>query len=110
MRRYKSSSQQEFVLGNSKLNVNNFTLQVGSGKVELTKNECKLLTALVDNLHSFVSRELLLSEIWDEETFVDDNTLNVYISRLKAKLTIYGSNMELATKRGYGYMLTINEQ
>lgn len=109
LRRHKSNNHQEFVIGNSKLNVSNFTLQVVDEKIELTKNECKLLMILVDNLHSYVSRELLLSEIWDEETFVDDNTLNVYISRLKSKLISYGSNMEIVTKRGYGYMLTVNE-
>jgi len=110
LRRSNNKSYQEFIVGNTKLNINNFLLHVGNKKIELTKNECKLLVILIDNLHSYVSRELLLSEIWDEEAFVEENTLNVYISRLKSKLASYGSNVEIVTKRGYGYMLSVEKE
>lgn len=71
---------------------------------ELSKNEYKLLKKLLQNINQVVSREELLEEIWDETSFVDDNTLTVNVTRVKNKLTNLGIGEVIKTKRGVGYL------
>lgn len=81
------------------------TLTYQGEKIELSKNEYRLLKKLMDNHGEFVSREELIEEVWDSVTFVDDNTLTVNISRIKHILTSLGFNDIIKSKRGVGYML-----
>lgn len=81
------------------------TLTYQEKKVELSKNEYKLLKKLIDNHDNFVSREELIEEVWDSVTFVDDNTLTVNISRIKHTLSGMGFEDIIKSKRGVGYML-----
>ncbi len=73
------------------------------GRVELTKNEMRILALLMRRAGTIVSREALMRELWDSDAFVDDNTLTVNINRLRATLEKIGVTGYLTTHRGRGY-------
>ncbi|MCU9812567.1 MULTISPECIES: response regulator transcription factor [Paraclostridium] len=72
--------------------------------IELTKNEYGILNLLFSNVGKVVTREEILEELWDDMTFVDDNTLTVNMTRVKKKLSELGINNVIITKRGVGYV------
>ena len=74
-------------------------------KVELTKNEYKILEYLVLHRQQVISRDEIMDYLWESEEFVDDNTLNVNIKRLRTKLTELGLIDQIETRRGQGYIL-----
>ena len=69
----------------------------------MPKNEAILIGVLFDSYPNVVSREKILSEIWDSEMFVEENTINVTVSRVRKKLKDIGSNLRVITVRGMGY-------
>lgn len=71
---------------------------------ELTKNELFILRILLQHMDQIVSREELMRKLWDDERFVNDNTLSVNINRLRIKLEGIGLNDVIITKKGLGYM------
>lgn len=85
------------------------TLSYGQEKADLSKNEFKLLKKLMEQHGIFVSREVLIEEVWDSVTFIDDNTLTVHISRLKQILCNLGLNDVITSKRGVGYMFSMRD-
>jgi DNA-binding response OmpR family regulator len=72
-------------------------------KAELTKNEAKLLELIWRSAPAIATRDVLLEEIWDDSTFVDDNTLSVNVVRLRKKLDLIGSTGAIKSVRGSGY-------
>lgn len=72
-------------------------------EVELTKNECRILALLTSRAGQVVSRADIMRDLWESEAFIDDNTLTVNISRLRATLEKIGVANYLVTKRGQGY-------
>ncbi len=76
-----------------------------TGRVELTKNELRILDCLARHKNQIVSRDDLISHLWDSELFVDDNTLTVNMTRLRGKLDAIGVQNVIQTKRGLGYVL-----
>ena len=70
-----------------------------------TKNEFKILKFLGENRGNIVSREDIMECLWDCESFIDDNTLTVNITRLRGKLEELGIKELLQTRRGQGYIL-----
>lgn len=72
--------------------------------IELTKNEYRILNILLSNTGKVVTREDILEALWDDTTFVDDNTLTVNMTRVKKKLNDLGIENVIATKRGVGYV------
>ena len=72
--------------------------------IELTKNEYGILNLLLSNVGKVVTREEILEELWDDMTFVDDNTLTVNMTRVKKKLNELGIDNVIITKRGVGYV------
>lgn len=74
-------------------------------EIELTKNELCILRLLMMNKGNVVSRDEIMNELWQNGDFVDENTLNVNISRLRRKLESIGLKKYLLTKRGQGYQL-----
>lgn len=72
---------------------------------DFTKNEIKILHYLFQNRGRIVSRTDLIEYLWDNELFVDDNTLSVNITRIRAKLDSIGVHNFIQTKRGLGYMI-----
>lgn len=91
---------KDFILNNSKS-----TIEKDGKIVELTKNEYKILNFLVQNREKIVSRDDIMECLWDSESFIDDNTLTVNITRLRNKLGELGLKELLETKRGQGYIL-----
>ena len=96
----------------NKINCCDFILDISKGiiekdnlKVELTKNEMKILHYLVRKKGEIISREEIMEYLWDSESFIDDNTLTVNITRLRNKLENLGLKDIVATKRGQGYIL-----
>lgn len=77
----------------------------GSCQVELTPNEAKILAVLIRNQERTVSRAVLIKSLWDDESFVDDNTLTVNVNRLRKKLSEIGCDQYLKTVKGEGYVL-----
>ena len=87
------------------LNTSNNTIEKGGKVIELTKNEYKILKYLVQNRGKIVSREDIMECLWESESFIDDNTLTVNITRLRNKLEELELKELLETKRGQGYIL-----
>lgn len=87
------------------LNMENSTFQVGDSIVDLSKNEYKLLYHLMKNHGKILSRDKLLRALWDDERFVDDNTLTVNINRLRKKIEQTGLDGYIETKIGQGYIV-----
>lgn len=87
------------------LNTSNNAIEKDGKVIELTKNEYKILKYLVQNRGKIVSREDIMECLWESESFIDDNTLTVNITRLRNKLEELELKELLETKRGQGYIL-----
>ena len=74
-------------------------------KADLTKNDFKILQILLENAGKVVSREAIMERLWESDSFIDDNTLTVNITRLRKKLEDIGLEGYIATKKGIGYMV-----
>jgi len=73
--------------------------------VELTKNEFRILSLLMQNAGTVVSRQRIQEELWQSDEFVDDNTLTVNISHLRNTLASIGVEDFVMTRRGLGYVI-----
>ncbi|MDQ0172969.1 response regulator transcription factor [Paenibacillus tundrae] len=82
-------------------------MQLGEQKVQLTKKETILLETLLRRSPKLVSRETILEKLWDD-SFVDDNTLSVNVTRVRKRLNEIGITDALETVRGSGYRLNSN--
>ena len=87
------------------LNTAGRIIEKEDNKVELTKNEYKILEYLVIHRQQVISRDEIMDYLWESEEFVDDNTLNVNIKRLRMKLEELGLTDQIETRRGQGYIL-----
>lgn len=87
------------------LNLNETTLTYQEQKIELTKNEFRILEILMENKEKVVSRETLMTKVWESDNYVDENTLSVNVNRLRKKLEALGLEEFILTKKGIGYRL-----
>ena len=87
------------------LNTAGRIIEKEDNKVELTKNEYKILEYLVLHRQQVISRDEIMDYLWESEEFVDDNTLNVNIKRLRTKLEELGIINQIETRSGQGYIL-----
>ena len=87
------------------LNLSEATLVYGEEKAELTKNELKILQVLMENKEKVVSRDTLMTKLWENDSFVDENTLSVNVNRLRKKLDGMGLSDFILTKKGIGYRI-----
>lgn len=85
------------------LNLSDASVKAGEEKLELTKNEFKIMQLLFENSGRCVSREEMMKRLWDNDCFVDDNTLTVNMARLRKKLESAGVEDLIQTKKGVGY-------
>jgi two-component system response regulator protein BraR/BceR len=81
------------------------TISFENDKLELTKNENRILQVLLGNKGKVVSRETLMTKLWESDEFVDENTLSVNVARLRKKLERLGLEDFVTTKKGLGYMV-----
>lgn len=91
--------------GNTTLNLDTVRLSASAKEELLTMKELQLCNMLFEAFPNVVTRQQLLSAIWDEEAFVEENTLTVNIRRLRKKLETIDSSLEVKTIRGIGYQL-----
>ena len=82
-----------------------YSLKYEDKTVELTKNEVKILFLLMNKAGSIVTRDELIYELWNNDEFIDDNTLTVNITRLRKKFESLDSGVIIETKKGVGYIL-----
>ncbi|UYZ00613.1 response regulator transcription factor [Peribacillus frigoritolerans] len=82
-------------------------IEYQDNQVTLTQNELKLLSCLLRQYDTIVSREELLEALWNDDSFVDDNTLTVNVTRVRRKLEDIGIKHAITTSRGKGYRLKI---
>lgn len=87
------------------LNTGDNTLTYNNKKIELTKNEYRIILCLMENKGKVVSREKFMEKLWETDSFVDENTLTVNINRLRKKLDAAGLENFIKTKFGVGYII-----
>lgn len=87
------------------LNLDDGSLSLGDKKLELTKNEFRILQVLMENKGRTVSRDTLMQRLWETDSFVDENTLTVNVARLRRRLESCGLEGFILTKKGQGYMV-----
>lgn len=87
------------------LNISNATLTYSNEKIQLTKNDFKLLQILFEKAGTVVSRDSIMARLWEDDNFVDDNTLTVNITRIRKKLEEIGLVNFIKTKKGIGYII-----
>lgn len=87
------------------LNLNDATLSFSGGKIDLTKNDFRMLQILMENAGRTVSRSDLMTRLWESDSFIDDNTLTVNMTRLRKKLEEHGLTDFVITKKGLGYLI-----
>ncbi|NRY59561.1 response regulator transcription factor [Clostridium beijerinckii] len=87
------------------LSLSNATIIYKDNSLELTKNEVKILSFLINNKGNIVKRDSLMEYLWKADFFVDDSTLNVNINRLRKKLEEIGIENPIETRRGMGYIM-----
>lgn len=83
------------------------TITVGNQQEILTRNEISLLGVLLTHRGEIVTRETLMTTLWESDAFVDDNTLTVNVGRLRKKIEGLGLVSYLITRRGQGYMVAL---
>ena len=81
------------------------SLVYNNERLELTRNEFKIITVLMKNKGKIVSREKLMEQLWESDSFVDENTLSVNVNRLRKKLDHVGIDNFISTKFGAGYII-----
>ena len=91
--------------GNAVLDLQEAALVSGSEKISLSKNEFLILRILFEHKNSPVSREELIRALWNDESFIDDNTLTVNIARIRKKLEEIGLRDFIQTRKGLGYLI-----
>lgn len=87
------------------LNLSDTTLSYQQEKLELTKNDFRILQILFENGGKVVSREAIMTRLWESDSYIDDNTLTVNVTRLRKKLEQIGLTDFIITKKGLGYMV-----
>ena len=87
------------------LQLNDASLRVGDERVELTKNEFRILQTLIENKGKVVSRDTLMTKLWQQDSYVEENTLTVNVTRLRKKLEAAGLSDFITTRVGSGYIV-----
>ncbi len=90
---------------NAIFNVSDGTITYNHKKIELSKNESKIIQLLLENKGRIVSRDTVMIKLWEDNNFVDDNTLTVNIARIRKKLDEIGLIEFIKTKKGLGYII-----
>ena len=87
------------------LNLYDTTLTYNGEKISLTKNEFRILQTLMENKGRLVSRDTLMTRLWETDNYIEENTLTVNIARLRKKLEKAGLTDFITTKVGEGYII-----
>lgn len=87
------------------LNLGEMTITYRNDKLDLSKNEFKILQTLLENKNRAVSRDEIMRQLWESESFIDDNTLTVNVTRLRKRLEDIELKDFIKTKKGIGYLI-----
>ncbi|GAA0369521.1 response regulator transcription factor [Alkalibacterium iburiense] len=105
-RTYDFKEQDDFVTFNHViLKPSDLTLSYKEETVSLTKNESKIMEILLNGKGEYVSKEKIMRDLWEDESFIDGNTLAVNITRLRKKVRDIGEEDFILTKKGVGYAI-----
>ena len=104
-RTYNNQESEILEYNNLQLDLSKSEVKYKDNKIELSKNESKILYVLIKNKEKIVSRNDIIEALWESDEYDDDNTLTVNINRLRKKLEEIGAIDFLKTKRGLGYIL-----
>lgn len=102
---YAQNQSDLLTVGNLSLDGNTYTLLYQDKRIDLNKNEFKLLKKLMEHPNCYIRREDLIEEVWDSHHFIEDNTLTVNMTKLKQIFKKLGLENIIKSKRGVGYML-----
>ena len=87
------------------LNINDASFTYQENRIELTKNEYRILQVLMEQKGSVISRDILMTKLWETDSYIDDNTLTVNVTRLRKRLEDAGLEQFIITKKGMGYLV-----
>lgn len=87
------------------LNISDATVVYHEQRLELTKNEYKILKLLMENAGKIAARDEIMMALWESDSYIDDNTLTVNVTRLRKKLEEIGLKDFIITKKGIGYLI-----
>jgi len=87
------------------LDLGELTLTYKDDKLDLSKNEFKILQILLENKNKVVYRDEIMRKLWESDSFIDDNTLTVNVTRLRKRLEDIGLKDFIKTKKGIGYIV-----
>lgn len=102
---YQEDESLRFMHRGLKLHVTNSTIEYQGQVTELSRNEFILLQLIMRNIGKIVSREDMMQVLWNEEQFVDDNTLTVNVNRMRRKIAALGLEDFIVTRKGMGYLI-----
>ena len=100
-----TKAQKEITYKDMTINITKSQIERNNKKIELSKNELKILIYLLKNKGTIVTRDDIISYLWDNNEYVDDNTLTVNINRVRSKLEKLNLNNVILTKRSQGYII-----
>ena len=100
-----SREQAELALGGGALRLNDDVFVKGDRRLELTRNEFRILEMLLENRGRIVNRDALMERLWSTDSFVDENTLSVNVNRLRRKLESVELGDAIRTRKGEGYVI-----
>lgn len=101
---YTETNMDTLEFKNVIISLKNNTVYYNENSIELTKNEFKIIYVLMKNHDNIVSRDKIMQELWQDESFIDDNTLTVNVNRLRKKLKEIGIDF-IKTIKGQGYTI-----
>lgn len=87
------------------LNTEDTSLNYQGQRLDLTKNDYRILQTLMENKGKVVSRDVLMTRLWETDSYIDENTLTVNVARLRRKLSAVGLSDFIHTKKGLGYIV-----
>ncbi|PBI19711.1 DNA-binding response regulator [Clostridioides difficile] len=102
---FVDNNSNQIIHNSVTLDLSTATINYEDNTIELTKNEIKILHELMKYKGQIVSRNKLMKKLWDNDWFVDDNTLTVNVNRIRSKLNEIGLEDFIETKRGLGYII-----
>ncbi|MCM3747874.1 response regulator transcription factor [Paenibacillus pasadenensis] len=107
LRRNYTYQDESFQLGHRQLilQLSTSSIQYRDKTAELSRNEFIILQTMMRNIGRIVSRDELMQVLWNDDQFVDDNTLTVNVNRLRRKITVFGLEDFIATRKGMGYIV-----
>ncbi|MFE4706580.1 response regulator transcription factor [Peribacillus simplex] len=102
---YQNGHNLKLTHRNLSLNVTNSTIQFEEQSIDLSRNEFIILQLMMRKIGKIVSRDDLMQALWNDEQFVDDNTLSVNVNRLRRKISGIGLEDFIVTRKGMGYLI-----